>query len=92
MTAPTFPRWVWADAAPFTEGLRAEIAFDQFVDYVRVQGVWRQKTHPMTNKESVTPERCWLHDWRTRACDWPAVEAGMATWLEDTYNGIGADR
>ncbi len=77
----TYPTWIWAD----TNALRVELAHDQFVDYVRVAGAWRQKTRPMTNKESVTPERHWLNDWRVKASDWPVVDADMGVWLETTY-------
>jgi hypothetical protein len=84
----TYPRWIWADAEPFTPGLRVELACDRFVDYVRTAGVWRQKTRPMTDKESVTPERYWLNDWRTPASEWPVVDVELGEWLETTYEGI----
>ncbi len=87
-----YPRWTWADAPPFTPGLRAEIAFDQFVDYVLVGGVWRQKTAPMTNKESIAPERHRLGGWRVTAAELPEVDVDMAEWLTKTYDEIGAAR
>jgi len=88
----TYPRWVWADGEPFTPGLRAELSYDQFVDYVRCDGVWRQKTRPMTDKESVTPERHLIGNWRDGYSDRPVVDAELAGWLETTYAGLPAYR
>ncbi len=89
----TYPRWVWADGPPFTDSLRIEHTRDGFVDYVRVDGMWRQKTRPMTAAESVTPEKCRLHDdWRSWSRDWPAVDAELGKWLDETYDEIGATR
>ncbi len=89
MSTTTYPSWTWADGLPFTEALRVETAFNTFIDYVRVSGVWRQKTRAMTDKESVTPEKHWIGDWRDGAKAWPEADAGMAGWLETTYNAIG---
>ncbi len=88
----TFPRWVWADQPPFLPAMRVETAPDLFVDYLRLDGVWRQHTHPMTWAESVTPEKFPLHDWLTPIGDWPAVDDEIGEWLETTYNTIGASR
>ncbi len=85
-----FPRWTWADRPPFTPALRVEVEHETFVDYIRANEAWRQKTHPMTHQESVAPERCRLHDWRTNASEWPAVDDDMAGWLDKTYEEVAS--
>ncbi len=84
----TYPKWVWADRAPFGPALRVETAYDSFIDYVRVNGVWRQKTHPMTNKQSVTPERHWIGEWREGSKAWPEADPDMSAWLDATYEQV----
>ncbi len=86
----TYPRWVWADSAPFTEALRVETADSLFVDYARIGDVWRQKTRPMTRAESEHPNRHLLDGHSTSR--YPQVDAQTAAWLEATYNTIGATR
>lgn len=80
----TYPTWTWADR----DEMRVEVEHNQFVDYIRVAGVWRQKTRPMDDKESVTPERYRLGDWRDRPSCWPVVDAAMAVWLDDTMRRV----
>ncbi len=87
-----FPRWVQADSLPFTEALRVETKAGVFVDYMRLAGVWRQHTHPMTAAESVTPAKHMLGDWRDGRNRFPQVDDSLAAWLETTYRQIGGAR
>ncbi len=87
-----FPRWVHADDLPFTQALRVETEEGVFVDYIKIAGVWQQQTRPMTAAESVTPAKHMLGDWRDRRDRFPAVDPGLAAWLETTYQQIGAGR
>lgn len=80
-----YPTWTSAGA----HDLRVEVEHNRFVDYVRWDGVWRQQTRPMTDKEAVDRVGCWLGDWRDGAAAWPVVDGDMATGLEKTWAEAG---
>lgn len=80
----TYPSWTQAG----DNDMRVEVEHNRFVDYVRVRGTWRQQTRPMTDKESVTPGRYWLGDWRDGPTAWPVVDDEIAAWLDKTMGEI----
>ncbi len=76
-----YPCWVWADP----NALRVKLADNVFVDYIRVAGVWRQQTTPMTDKESSWPSSHLLHDPAVQSGEWTPVEGDLAAWLDQAY-------
>jgi hypothetical protein len=85
-----YPVWVQAG----DHDMRVEVRFNRFVDYARNHdGVWRQMTSEMTDKQSVTPGRHQIGDRPDLAAmfgrdPWPLADPEMTAWLEETHVGI----